>query len=155
METMDIIYEKVCKELKEYGEKLHRDGKMSAADWEMIAQLIDVKKNILKTEKLEDETGYSKAGGWEAMGRINGRYGEGYAQRGGYNDGGNSYANRGQHYVRGHYSREGGRRDGMGRYSRDGGKDEMMEHVDMLMETATTEPEREAIRRFKRELQTM
>lgn len=144
MDIMETILDKVCDNMKEYGEKLRKDGKLSGGDWEMLGHLVDIKKNILKTWKLEDEDGgYSQAGDWEAMGRINGRYGDGY-------DKGNSYANRGQHYVRGHYSRARGR-DSMGRYSRGGG--DLMEHMDMMMEEAETPQEKELIRRFKRELE--
>lgn len=147
METLEIILDKVCDELKEYGEKLKKGGKMSAGDLEMVGKLIDIKKNIFKTWKLEDEEGgYSQAGDWEAMGRINGRYGDRS-----YNDGGNSYANRGEHWVRGHYSHARGRRDERGRYSRDGG--DFMEHIDMMMEEADDPREKEIIRRFKRELE--
>lgn len=145
METLEIILDKVCDELKEYGEKLKKGGKMSAGDLEMVGKLIDIKKNIFKTWKLEDEEGggYSQAGDWEAMGRINGRYGDNY-------DRGNSYANRGEHWVRGHYSRA-ARRDRMGRYSRDGGG--MMEHIDMMLEEEDDPRRKEVIRRFKREME--
>lgn len=143
METLEIILDKVCDELEEYGKKLQKDGKMSAGDLEMVNKLIDIKKNILKTWVLEENSGYSQAGDWEAMGRINGRYGDGY-------DKGNSYANRGKHYVRGHYSRA-ARIDDRGRYSRDGG--DLMEHIDMMMEESDDPREKEIIRRFKRELE--
>lgn len=74
---------------------------------------------------------------------------------------GSSYANRGKHYVRGHYSRDGGRdgmggyssrRDNRGRYSRDDGRSEMMEHLEMAMDTATDQ-DREIIKRFMRQLE--
>lgn len=155
MESLEIILDKVCEELEEYAKKLKKDGKMSAGDLEMANKLIDIKKNILKTWKLEEEDGgYSQAGDWEAMGRMNGTYGRNYER-------GNSYANRGEHYVRGHYSRADGhdgnrggysRRDRMGRYSRDGGED-LLEHVNMMMEEAETPEERETIKRFKKELE--
>lgn len=152
METLEIILDKVCDELKEYGEKLKKDGKMSAGDLEMIGKLIDIKKNIFKTWKLEDENGggYSQAGDWEGMAR--GHFGDQYARDGGYSERGNSYANRGEHWARGHYSHSSGRRDSRGRYSRDGG-DGMMEHLDMMLEEAETPREKEIIRRFKREME--
>ena len=72
---------------------------------------------------------------------------------------GSSYANRGKHYVRGHYSRDGGmngystrRRDGRGRYSREDGRSEMMEHLEMAMDSAT-EQDRDTIKRFMRQLE--
>ena len=67
-----------------------------------------------------------------------------------------SYANRGKHYVRGHYSRDG--YSNRGDYSRDGGysrhdaKEAMIEQAREMMENATTDREREAIRRFMSEL---
>lgn len=138
MDTLEIILDKVCDELTEYGAKLKKGDKMSAGDLEVVGKLIDIKKNIMKTWKLEDEDGgYSQAGEWEAEGRMGGTY-----------DRGNSYANRGQHYVRGHYSRS---RGGRG-YSRNGG-DEMMEHIEKMMEEAETPKEREIIKRFKMELE--
>lgn len=147
METLDIILDKVCDELEEYGKKLQKEGKMSAGDLEMVNKLIDVKKNILKTWKLEeDDGGYSRAGNWEAMGRMNGRYGDNY-------DRGDSYARRGEHYVRGHYSRE-GRGDTGRRYSRAEGED-LMSHIDKMMEEAETSRERDIIKRFKRELENV
>ena len=43
----------------------------------------------------------------------------------------------------------GGRRGG---YSRSGG---LMEHVDMMMDEAETDEQREAVRRFKKQLENM
>lgn len=145
-ESLDTILDKICDELEEVAKKVDREGKMSAGDLEMVDKLIDIKKNILKTWKLEDEDGgYSQAGDWEARGRFGDMY-----SRDGYKEGGNSYANRGEHYVRGHYSRARGR-DSMGRYSRDGGSG-LMEHIDMMMDEAETPKEREIIKRFKAQL---
>ena len=57
------------------------------------------------------------------------------------------------------------KRDSMGRYSRDGrmmpnriysrdgGKDRMMEHLDAMMDEASTDKEREAIRRFMAQIE--
>lgn len=73
-------------------------------------------------------------------------------------DGEYSNANRGKHYVRGHYSWDGGkdgypmRRDDRGRYSRDDGRSEMMEHIEMAIDSAG-ERDREKIKRFMRELE--
>lgn len=144
MDTMYEIMDKVCDELEDYAKKLSRDGKMSMSDLEKLGELIDIKKNLLKIEMLEDG-GYSQAGDWEARGHFGGR--------GGYDEGGNSY--RGQRRdSMGRYSREGRGGRGMrgGRdYSREGGED-IMEHVDMMMDVAKTPEERELISRFKRQL---
>ncbi len=44
------------------------------------------------------------------------------------------------------------RRDNRGRYSRDDGRSEMMEHLEMAMDTATDQ-DREIIKRFMRQLE--
>lgn len=140
METLEIILDKVCDELEEYGKKLQKDGKMSAGDLEMVNKLIDIKKNILKTRALEEDGGYSQAGDWEAVGRINGRYGDNY-------DHGNSYRGRLRDSM-GRYSGRSERRD----YSRNGGGN-LMGHIDKMMDEAETSEERKIIERFKRELE--
>ncbi len=142
---MDKIYDlkdKLCEELEEYARKQD----MGAGDLEVIHKLTDTIKNIDKICALE-EGGYSEAVDGDGM------YGRG-----------SSYANRGKHWVRGHYSREGGRNGGMGgdgyssrrdsrgRYSRDDGRSEMMEHLEMAMDSATAE-DRETIKRFMRQLE--
>ena len=130
---MEYMYElkgKLCKELDE----IARKPEMGAGDLEIIHKLTDTIKNIDKIDMLEDD-GYSQAG---------------------YRDGGSSYnrsssyANRGKHYVRGHYSRDGYSMEGRGNrggYSRHDAKEAMMEQMEMLMEQAGSEREREAIRR--------
>ena len=62
--------------------------------------------------------------------------------------------------MRGHYSREGStdwagyssRLDSRGHYSRDDGRSEMMEHLEMALDSAN-EQDREDIRRFMRNLE--
>ena len=44
------------------------------------------------------------------------------------------------------------RRDKRGRYSRDDGRSEMMEHIEMAMDSAN-EQDRETIKRFMRQLE--
>lgn len=139
MKSLDELRDKFCEELEE----IARKPEMSAGDLETVHKLTDTIKNIDKICIMEEDGGYSQAGDWEAMGRMGGRY-----------DNGNSYARRGEHYVRGHYSRA-ARRDSMGRYSRDGGKSEMIEHLDEMMESAETPEIREAVKRFKRQIETM
>ena len=122
-------------------EELARKGELGAGDLELAHKLTDTIKNIDKICALEEDGGYSEAGDWEG--------------RGSYNRG-SSYANRGKHYVRGHYSRDG--YSNRGDYSRDGGysrhdaKEAMIEQAREMMENATTDREREAIRRFMSEL---
>ena len=138
MKTLEKLRDMLCDELDELAEK----GELTGGALEAAHKLTDTIKNIDKICIMDEDGGYSQAGDWEAMGRINGRYGD-YER-------GNSYANRGKHYVRGHYSRARGR-DERGRYSRDGG--DLMEHIDMMMEEAETPQEKELIKRFKRELE--
>lgn len=106
-----------------------KGGKLKMGELEALNYITDTIKNIDKICMLEEDDGYS---------------------RGGYDDG-NSYANRGKHYVRGHYSRDGemsmARRDERGRYSWDGGKEHMIRKLRDMMDDASTEQERTAIRR--------
>lgn len=141
MKAMEDLREKLCVELDE----IARKPEMGAGDLELAHKLTDTIKNIDKIQCLEEDGGYSQDGDWEMEGR--GTYGRGV-----------SYANRGRHYVRGHYSRDGrngdysSRRDSRGRYSRDDGRGEMMEHLEMAMDSAT-EQDREDIRRFMKKLE--
>lgn len=129
MEKLYDLKEKLCGELDEFARK----QEMGAGDLEVIHKLTDTIKNIDKICALEDNGGYSAAVDDTDYGR------------------GSSYANRGKHYVRGHYSRE-VRRDRRGRYSNDDGRSEMMEHLEMAMDSAT-EQDRETIKRFMRQLE--
>lgn len=138
MKAMEELRETLCAELDE----IARKGEMSAGDLDAVHKLTDTIKNIDKIIMLE-ESGYSQAADIEG--------------RGGYN-GGSSYANRGKHYVRGHYSRDGGemydgRRDNRGRYSRADGKEHMLEQLHEMMEDATTERQRSAIKRCMEQLE--
>ena len=124
---MHELKEKLCEELEE----IARKGDLGAGDLEIVHKLTDTIKNIDKIEMLEEDDG---------------SYGRG-----------SSYANRGKHYVRGHYSRDGRggySRDGrMGGYSRHDAKEAMMEQAHDMMESATSEREREVVRRFMEQLE--
>ena len=132
---MDYMYElkdKLCKELDE----IARKPEMGAGDLEIIHKLTDTIKNLDKIEMLEDD-GYSQAGDWEAD--MRGTYGRGSSYRGRKRD------------SMGRYSREG--RGGRGGYSRHDAKEAMMEQMEMLMDQAGSEREREAIRRCMGQLE--
>ena len=135
MEKLHELKEKLWDELEELAEK----REMGAGDLEVIHKITDTIKNIDKICALE-EGGYSEA-------VDGGDYGRG-----------SSYANRGKHYVRGHYSRDdgrggyGSRRDSRGRYSRDDGRSEMMEHLELALDSASDQ-DRETIKRFMRQLE--
>ena len=155
MKAFDDFRDKLCEEF----EKIARKPEMSAGDLETAHKLTDTIKNIDKICIMDETGGYSQAGDWEARGR----FGDMYAQDDGYSEGGNSY--------RGGNSQRGQRRDSMGRYSRDdgmsyrGGSSQrrggysrgggLMEHVEMMMDEAENDEQREAIRRFKKQLKEM
>ncbi len=139
MEKLHELKEKLWAELDELAEK----REMGAGDLEVVHKITDTIKNIDKICMLEEKGGYSEA-------VDGGDYGRG-----------SSYTNRGKHYVRGHYSRDSGRdgmggyssrRDSRGRYSRDDGRSEMMEHLEMALDSASDQ-DRETIKRFMRQLE--
>lgn len=132
MEYMYELKEKLCDELKEIAKK----GELGAGDLEIVHKLTDTIKNLDKIEMLED-SGYSQAGDWEMEGR--GSYNRGSSYRGRKRD------------SMGRYSRDG--RGGRGGYSRHDAKEAMMEQMEMLMEQAGSEREREAIRRCMGQLE--
>ena len=133
MEYMDKLRDKLCDELDEIADK--KD--LSAGDLEMVHKLTDTIKNIDKIGMLEEGGGYSQAGDWEMEGR--GSYNRGSSYRGQRRD------------SRGRYSREG--RGSRGGYSRHDAKEAMIEQMEMLMEQAGSEREREAIRRCMGQLE--
>ena len=133
-----ILYDYVCEEL----EDVERDG-LKAGNLDSTDKLVNIKKNLLKIEKYEDE-GYSMDGGyWTAEGS----YADGMGNMRNY-----SGARRGEHWVRGHYSRDGyrmndrriydadrsmaRRRDSRGRYSRDDAKEHMLDKLGEMMPMA-------------------
>lgn len=132
MEYMYELKEKLCDELEEIAKK----GELGAGDLEIVHKLTDTIKNLDKIEMLEDG-GYSQAGDWEAD--MRGTYGRGSSYRGRKRD------------SMGRYSREG--RGGRGGYSRNDAKEAMMEQMEMLMDQAGSEREREAIRRCMGQLE--
>lgn len=149
--SMYELREKLCDELDEVARK----PEMGAGDLELAHKLTDTIKNLDKIAIMEESGKYSQAGDWEARGR----FGD-YSRESGYSETGNSYGGR--------------RRDSMGRYSRDGGMGgsyrggnsqrggrgysrggDMMEHVEMMEDMAETPEQKEAVRRFKKQLEGM
>ena len=124
---MHELKEKLCEELKE----IARKGELGAGDLEIVHKLTDTIKNLDKIEMLEEHGDYSRAGDWEAD--MRGTYGRGSSYRG-------------------------RKRDSMGRYSRDGrysrhASPDMMDKLQTMMDNASTERERDAIRRLMNEME--
>ena len=124
---MHELKEKLCEELEE----IARKPEMSAGDLEAAHKLSDTIKNLDKIEMLEEDGGYSRAGEWEAG--MRGTYARGSSYRG-------------------------RKRDSMGRYSRDGrysrhASPDMMDKLQTMMDNASTERERDAIRRLMNEME--
>lgn len=133
MEYMYKLKEKLCDELEEIVNK----GEWGAGDLDIIHKLTDTIKNIKKIDMLEEDDGYSRDGNWEAD--MRGTYGRGSSYRGRKRD------------SMGRYSRDGR----MGGYSRHNAKDGMMMHLHEMMEEAEGEREREKIRRFMEQMESV
>ena len=138
MEYMYELKEKLCDELEEIAKK----GELGAGDLEIVHKLTDTIKNLDKIEMLEEDGGYSQAGDWEIEGRAYNR--------------GNSYARRKRDSM-GRYSRDGrgmhgGYRDGR-MYSRADAKDHMMGELEEAMAAATTDREKDIIKRAMDQLE--
>lgn len=136
MEYMHELKEKLCEELEE----IARKPEMSAGDLEAVHKLTDTIKNIDKIDMLEEDGGYSQDGDWMARGTY---------------DRGNSYRGRKRDSM-GRYSRNtmmrGGYRDGR-MYSRADAKDHMMDELEEAMEAATTDREKDIIKRAMDQLE--
>lgn len=130
MDYMHDLKEKLCMELEE----IARKPEMSAGDLETVHKLSDTIKNIDKIDMLEDDGGYSRDGDWES--------------RGSYNRD-SSYRGRKRDSM-GRYSRA-----GRVMYSRDDAKEHVMDEMEEAMNAATTEREREIIRRAMEQLGKM
>lgn len=111
-----------------------KDGKIAIGDVEIIKNMLSGIEKTYKIEMFEEDGSYSRAGDWEAD--MSGTYARGSSYRGRKRD------------SMGRYSRDGR----MGGYSRHDSKEAMMEQAQEMMDNATTERERDAIRRFMSEL---
>ena len=81
MKALYDLKDKLCAELDEIAAKPN----MSTGDLETVHKLTDTIKNIDKIMKLEDESGYSRAGRWETRGTYGSPYdarGSSYMRRG-------------------------------------------------------------------------
>ena len=148
MEKLYDLKDKLCDNLDKSYEEIRRNpGRLSSGDLEYVRMLTDTIKNIGKIEMLEEEGGYSQEDGQDGGG-----YGRGvsYARgRGGYNRGGRNTRRDSRGRGMDGYS---SRRNRRGRYSRDDGRSEMMEHLEMALDSASDQ-DRETIKRFMRQLE--
>ena len=136
---MHKLYEFACDELKEL-EKKAGDKGLSASELEYADKLTELKKNILKIEMLEDETGYSgnypmMYGSYERGGNRSNNYGGGRSEEGSY--------------ARG---RRNAKRDSMGRYSSERGysrdEEEIVEQLEDMMDSAKDERTKMELRKL-------
>lgn len=105
---MHKLMDYVCDQMEELERKADKDGKLSMAEIEYLDKLSHIKKSLLTSEAMWEESDFSEAGG---------SYGS-YA-RGGGQGGRGGRSNYSGAYARGRG--RSARRDSMGRYSRDGG----------------------------------
>ena len=129
MNAIENLRDRLCEELEEYAREFkNKPNALNMSDLEKLHKLSDTVKNFDKIIMLED--GGHSNGDWEARGT----YG---------ND--SSYAHRGNHSHDREMSER--RRDDRGRYSHDSGKSHMISELREMMNDATTDRERSAIRR--------
>ena len=122
MAEKDRLYEEVMSLVEDEIEKISKKEELDEKCLDYLYKLVDIAKDI------------------ETISAMQSEYGGGYSNRMYYDDGmmhGNSY--RQKRDSMGRYSRTGYRG-----YSRDG---DVMSRLEMMMNEATTEREREAIRR--------
>ncbi len=137
--TISKLKQLVCNEMEE----LKGKKTLSTSEIDLLYKMTSIVKNLEKIKLMKEggysEDGQSRSGTWEAD--MRGEYGHG-----------TSYARRRD--SRGRYARDSYQedysRDYSSEYSRDSGK--MMQMLDKMMDEATTEREREAIRKCKAEL---
>lgn len=174
---MHKLMEYICDELEELDRKAGKEGKLSMAEIEYADKLAHIKKSILTSEEMWDDSEYSMAGAGSGQSRMMGggssyRRGGGSSRRGGGSsregssrEGGGSSREGGSSYEGGggsSYARGRGRnarRDSMGRYSSDGysmgGSEELVEELRDLMQDAPDDRTRQEFQKFIQKLEQM
>lgn len=145
---MDKLMEYICDELEELEKKAGKEGKLTAAEIEYLDKLTHIKKNILKSEAMWEESEYSEDGGSYAQGR-NYMIGGSYARGRGSNakrDSMGRYSSRGMSYARGGNSYENG-------YSRADAKEELATQLQELEQNAPDEETKRMIGKWMRQLE--
>lgn len=144
---MDKLMDYICTELEDLERKAGKEGKLSMAEVEYLDKLVHIKKNILKTETMWEESEYSEDGGSYASGSSYargrgrgakrdsmGRYSRGMSGEGGSSGRGGSYSgNSGASYA------SGGSYDG---YSRDEAKEDLVMGLRELEQDADEDSKR-------------
>lgn len=125
---MHKLIEYICDELEELERKADKDGKLTMQEVQYMDTLAHAKKNLLKSEMMEDEDGYS---------------GTSYSMDGRYayeRDGRRMYSNARRGNVR---------RDAMGRYSRE---DDFRTELEELIHDAPNEHVRQKLKTLMSEM---
>ena len=147
---MHKLMEYVCDEMEELERKASKDGKLSMAEMQYLDTLAHTKKNLLKSDEMSGEKGYSgmmypRYYGDDRMDGRSYRDERSYADDRSYGDG--------RSYARGRNAR----RDSMGRYSRgySMAAEDMMDELRDLMEKAPDEMTKKEFRKFIDKIETM
>lgn len=142
---MHKLIEYICDELEELERKAEKDGKLSMTEIQYADVLAHLKKDILTSDAMWEESEYSMDDGMSYRGS--------YAQGGGRNR-----SNRGGSYARGRGRNA--RRDSMGRYSREGysraedDMDDMIMELREMMQDLPQEKQRE-VQKFIQKIEQM
>jgi hypothetical protein len=145
---MHKLMEYICNELDELERKADKEGKLTAAEIEYADKLTHIKKNILRSEELWEDSEYSEDDGTSYVrGRNQNNMGGSSRYYGGSSryDGGSMARGRGRN----------ARRDTMGRYSRNEGADMMVEQLKEIMEDAPDDRTRQEFQRFIQKIEQM
>lgn len=137
---MHKLIEYICDELEELERKAEKDGKLSMTEIQYADVLAHLKKDILTSDAMWEESEYSMD--------------DGMSYRGSYTqDGGRNRYNRGGSYARGRGRNV--RRDSMGRYSRaEDDMDDMIMELREMMQDLPQEKQRE-VQRFIQKIEQM
>lgn len=183
--TMHKLLEYICDELEELDRKAGKEGKLSMAEIEYADKLAHIKKSILASEEMWEDSEYSMAGAGSGQSRMMGgssyrrggssrrggggssREGGGSSREGSSYEGGSSREG-GSSYEEGGSSREGSssyargrgrnaRRDSRGRYSSEYSMDseEMVEQLRELMQDAPDQQTRQEFQKFIQKIEQM
>lgn len=151
---MHKLMEYICDELEELDRKAGKEGKLSMAEVEYADKLAHIKKSILTSEELWDDSEYSMAGGESGQSRTSYRRGGSSRREGRESNREGGSSREGNSYARGRGRNA--RRDSMGRYTNNGSSyaeaEEMVEELRELMQDA---PDQQIKMEFERLIQKL